>query len=63
MGNNDRWLVEQLAQWWAQASQEERWLLLRQAVEGPPSKGVPPLKTLHVAIYLAESSRAEIEVR
>lgn len=53
--------VEQLAQWWAQASKEERWLLLKRTIEGPPSKEIPPLKTLHIAIYLAEVDAGEVE--
>jgi hypothetical protein len=57
------WDVERLAEWWTQASQESRWLLLRQAVEGPPTKEVPPLHTLHIAIYLAESAHEEIDRR
>lgn len=55
------WLIEQLAQWWTQASPEERWLLLQRTIEGPPSRQIPPLKTLHLAIYLAEAAHEEID--
>ena len=60
MGNDvslDR--IRQLAEWWTQASQESRWLLLRETVEG--AKGAPPLRALHIAIYLAESEAGEVE--
>jgi len=59
MGERDR--IQQLAEWWAQASQESRWLFLRKTIEGPPSKEIPPLRLLHIAIYLAEASRGETE--
>lgn len=58
-----RWHVERLAQWWSQASEESRFLLMRKAIDGPPSKEVPSLETVRLAAYLAESERAEIEVR
>jgi hypothetical protein len=53
--------VQRLAEWWTQATKENRWLLLRQVIEGPPSREIPQLRTLHIAIYLSEAASGEIE--
>lgn len=54
--------LERLAQWWAQAPEESRWLLLRQAIEGTSPKG-PTLQEVHLAAYLAETDQGKAEVR
>jgi hypothetical protein len=51
--------VRQLAEWWTQATAESRWLLLRASVEGEAQ--APPLRALHIAIYLAEAEKGEVE--
>jgi len=54
--------VQRLAEWWTQATPESRWLLLRKTIEGPPSKEIPKLRTLHIAIFLSEAEAGEREV-
>lgn len=50
--------VDRLAQWWTQAPQEERFNLIRASVNG--DREAPPLKTLQIAIYLAEAESGEV---
>lgn len=48
--------VIELAQWWTQASQEERFRLLQKACK----ENTPPLAELRYAIILAESEAGEV---
>lgn len=50
--------VERLCRWWNDAPQAERFALLRATIHGDPNS--PPLKTLQVAIYLAEVAAGEV---
>lgn len=50
--------VDALARWWTSASQEARFALLKRTCEGDPS--APPLRTLQIAIYLAEAEAGEV---
>lgn len=50
--------VEALARWWSQASQEERFALVRAAIHGEAQ--APPLRELQLAIFLAEEARGEV---
>jgi hypothetical protein len=50
--------VEQLCQWWTQATQGERFRLLKHTIEG--DENAPPLKVLQLAIYLAEVEAGEV---
>jgi hypothetical protein len=51
-------VVEQLARWWTSASQEARFELYKAAIEG--DRQAPRLRTLQIAIYLAESEAGEV---
>jgi len=51
--------IEQLAQWWAQASNESRFALLTQATQ----ENRPPLAELTLAAYLAEAEAGTVEER
>ena len=62
MGERDR--IQQLAEWWAQASQESRWLFLRKTIEGPPSKEIPPLRLeLHQTLLHREQGNLLLPMR
>jgi hypothetical protein len=47
-----------LCAWWTQAAQKERFECLRRTIHGDPN--APPLKTLQLAIYLAEVEAGEV---
>lgn len=51
--------LERLCQWWTQAPKEERFQCVKRSIEG--DENAPPLKTLQVAIYLAECEAGEID--
>lgn len=54
--------VEELARWWSQASEEARWLLLRQTIDiRAPKKGAPTINELRLAIFTAETHAGEID--
>jgi hypothetical protein len=50
--------VERIARWWTSASNEERFALLRASCQG--EKDAPPLRTVQLAIYLAEVEAGEV---
>lgn len=50
--------LERLCQWWTQAPQAERFQLVKRSIEGDAE--APPLKTLQLAIYLAEVAAGEV---
>jgi hypothetical protein len=50
--------IERIARWWTSASNEERFRLLQAACQG--EKDAPPLRTLQLAIYLAEVEAGEV---
>lgn len=47
------WIVDEIARWWTQASQGERWLLMQRAIEGA--------KEASLAEVQQGALRAEIE--
>lgn len=53
--------LERLCQWWTQAPQGERFECVRRAINGDVE--APPLKTLQLAIYLAEIAAGEVDQR
>lgn len=55
-GRMARLRVVELAQWWTQASQEERFRLLKKSTE----ENTPPLHELRTAIILAETEAGEV---
>lgn len=50
--------IERIARWWTSATQEERFAFLQKTVKG--EAGCPPLRTVQIAIYLAEAEAGEI---
>ena len=54
----DAFELERLARWWTSASQEARFRLLKRSIEGEAE--APPLKTVQLAIYLAECEAGEV---
>lgn len=50
--------IERIARWWTSASNEERFRLLQASCKGEPD--APPLKTVQIAIYLAEVEAGEV---
>jgi len=54
-----RYALERLAQWWAQASQGERFALVKAAIEGDPQ--APSLETVHLAAFLAETEQGTVD--
>lgn len=50
--------VEVLARWWTQATQAQRFVLVRASING--DKDAPPYNTLKIAIYLAEIEAGEV---
>lgn len=50
--------LERIARWWTSATNEERFALLRASIHKEPN--APPLKTLQIAIYLAEVAAGEV---
>jgi len=54
-----RLAIDRLAQWWAQASTEDRFALVRAALEG--SAEAPPLEVVHLAAFLAESEQGTVD--
>lgn len=54
--------VRELAIWWTQATNEERWLLLRRTIDiREKAKAAHTIDELRVAIILAETEAGEIE--
>jgi hypothetical protein len=60
LGNGLGNRVEQLARWWTSASQEERFLLLRQTIDARSTQKEISLDELKLAIYLSEAEAGEI---
>jgi hypothetical protein len=58
LGNGLGQRVEQLARWWTQAAQEERFLLLQQTLDKRSTSEIS-LEELRLAIYLAEAENGE----
>ena len=52
--------IDGLARWWTQASNEERWLLLRRSQDPKAPKGTPNPQQLLSAIILAETEAGEV---
>lgn len=50
--------LERLCRWWTAAGQAERFQLVKRSIEG--DEEAPPLKVLHLAIYLAEVANGEV---
>lgn len=50
--------LEQLARWWTSATQEARWDLYAKTIKGEAE--APKLRTLQLAIYLAETEAGEV---
>lgn len=50
--------IERLARWWTQASNEERFALLRRSIAN--EEGAPSLGDLQIAQFVAEASQGEI---
>jgi hypothetical protein len=53
--------LERLCQWWTQAPQIERFECVKRSIHADPE--APPLKTLQLAIYLAEVEAGEVDQR
>jgi len=54
--------IERIAQWWAQANQESRFVLLQRVVGSKtPQEGDPSLAQLQLAILLAEAEAGEVD--
>lgn len=51
--------IERLARWWTQASQGERFELLRRTIAG--EEDAPTLQDLTFAQFLAEATQGEID--
>lgn len=49
--------LDQLARWWTAATQEARFELYTKAIKG--DREAPTLRTLQIAIYLAEAEGGE----
>lgn len=54
-----RLAIDRLASWWAQASTQERFQLVRHALNG--SAEAPPLEVVHLAAFLAESEQGTVD--
>lgn len=51
--------LKRLTKWWQAAAQAERFALVKASIEGYTE--APPLKTLQLAIYLAEVEAGEVD--
>lgn len=60
LGNGLGNRVEQLARWWTSASEEERFLLLRETIDIRSQKKEISLEELRLAIYLAEAEAGQV---
>jgi hypothetical protein len=54
-----RLAIDRLASWWAQASSEDRFRLVKAAIDGAPE--APPLEVCHLAAFLAETEQGTVD--
>jgi hypothetical protein len=55
--------IENIARWWAQASEESRFGLMRRVLEGRQEAKGPTLEEVQLGALLAEASQGEVEGR